>query len=48
VERLVKIILKKVKKTLDSYRQKALYYGMIWRDKIKNLKKRKEQELIYG
>tara|TARA_R100000908_G_scaffold64067_2_gene46758 strand:+ start:766 stop:897 length:132 start_codon:yes stop_codon:yes gene_type:complete len=43
----VKIILKKVKKTLDSYRQKALYYGMIWRDKIKNLKK-ENKELIYG
>jgi len=47
VERL-KIILKKVKKTLDSYRQKALYYGMIRERKIKNSKKRKEQELIYG
>jgi len=47
VERPVKIILKKVKKTLDSYRQKALYYGMIWRDKIKNLKK-ENKELIYG
>tara|TARA_R100000030_G_scaffold67272_1_gene51288 strand:- start:587 stop:718 length:132 start_codon:yes stop_codon:yes gene_type:complete len=43
----MKIILKKVKKTLDMYWQKALYYSMIFREKIKDLK-RKDKELIYG
>ena len=31
-----------MKKTLDSYTKKAIYYSMILREKIKNLKKVKK------
>jgi len=37
-----------MKKTLDMYIKKALYYSMIFREKIKNLKKVKKTLDMYS